>query len=273
MGKYRGKIMLNPGDRFGRLTVVSFNETLSRKYQVTTYDCVCDCGNKTTVYQGTLMNGLTRSCGCLRVDVLRENIKRRRDDERKNRIIRNGNALYKMSEGCNYPPINESEHNAGWDLRVQHDYSIEGPYAVHSMNLGVSVQIPDGTYATLKGRSGIALKGLPVVMEDYNGNFRNGVVRIRIETCTIDCNYRGEIGLTFSVEPYFPTGERVRKLMDDDFVFGREVFSGFKRIYIPDGTKIAQLIVQPYCVVKFEEKDKLDESDRGANGFGSSGIK
>lgn len=37
------------------------------------------------------------------------------------------------------------------------------------------------------------------------------------------------------------------------------------------GDKIGQIIIQPYPEIQFEEADSLDESDRGAGGFGSTG--
>jgi hypothetical protein len=59
----RNKDMI--GLKFGRLTVLSKND--NRKYY---YDCICDCGKKTTVYISKLNSGHTKSCGCL----CRENI-------------------------------------------------------------------------------------------------------------------------------------------------------------------------------------------------------
>lgn len=56
------------GLRFGRLFVVSVH---SRPFR-TTWDCLCDCGNRTVVLGGNLRSGYTQSCGCLRRDVGRE---------------------------------------------------------------------------------------------------------------------------------------------------------------------------------------------------------
>lgn len=51
------------GYRFGRLTVLGFSHT--NKGQ-SFWNCICDCGNITTVGQGNLRSGKTKSCGCLR---------------------------------------------------------------------------------------------------------------------------------------------------------------------------------------------------------------
>lgn len=56
-----------PGDRIpgSRLTVIrsSPNPRLPGKLY---WDCLCDCGNRTTVYDYSLKSGNVRSCGCLR---------------------------------------------------------------------------------------------------------------------------------------------------------------------------------------------------------------
>lgn len=59
------------GQRFGRLTVVE----LSHKVQTPTgkrfyWQCVCDCGNETTVTVGSLRGGNTKSCGCYKLEQL-----------------------------------------------------------------------------------------------------------------------------------------------------------------------------------------------------------
>lgn len=51
------------GKRFGRLTVLSKKET---RGNMTTWECLCDCGKKTIVYGSNLRRGYTQSCGCYR---------------------------------------------------------------------------------------------------------------------------------------------------------------------------------------------------------------
>jgi len=53
---------------FGRLVVVSFSHVDSGKNSH--WDCVCDCGKLTTVRGSHLKNGATKSCGCLRSEVV-----------------------------------------------------------------------------------------------------------------------------------------------------------------------------------------------------------
>ena len=56
------------GQRFGRLTVISRADDFVNKNgaPVTRWRCVCDCGNETIVRAQNLVNGTTKSCGCLR---------------------------------------------------------------------------------------------------------------------------------------------------------------------------------------------------------------
>lgn len=55
------------GKRFGRLVVLRLNNeiTQSNKNHAKSYDCICDCGNYKTVRKSNLMNGCTKSCGCI----------------------------------------------------------------------------------------------------------------------------------------------------------------------------------------------------------------
>lgn len=54
------------GQRFGRLTVLGRNPQNGVRWS--RWDCVCDCGNKTTVTRSALLNGNTRSCGCFQTE-------------------------------------------------------------------------------------------------------------------------------------------------------------------------------------------------------------
>ena len=63
---------------------------------------------------------------------------------------------------------------------------------------------------------------------------------------TIDSNYRGEISLN------------VLNVSD-------------KTLTIEPGERLAQLVILPYLSTDFEQVDELTESDRGVNGFGSTG--
>ena len=56
------------GQRFGRLVVLGRVGTIRGR---SAWECVCDCGNTTTVASDLLIRGDTQSCGCLRRDLIR----------------------------------------------------------------------------------------------------------------------------------------------------------------------------------------------------------
>ena len=58
------------GQKFGRLTVVE--RAINDKYGNAMWKCVCECGKQCTVRGGGLRSGNTLSCGCLRIDRVRE---------------------------------------------------------------------------------------------------------------------------------------------------------------------------------------------------------
>ena len=57
--------------RFGRLLVLKDDLSQSKAKQEKRWVCLCDCGNTTTVRSSLLRKGLTKSCGCLRIDTIR----------------------------------------------------------------------------------------------------------------------------------------------------------------------------------------------------------
>lgn len=75
------------GQRFGRLTVI---ERIGSKNRCILWKCKCDCGNETEVISNVLVNGHTKSCGCLKDEAfLKRNTKHGQADTR----------LYKIWQG------------------------------------------------------------------------------------------------------------------------------------------------------------------------------
>lgn len=124
------------------------------------------------------------------------------------------------------------EGDAGLDLRSSEDVVLE-PFERRLVSTGLSIAIPDGFAGFVQPRSGLALKtGLS--MANTPG--------------LIDAHYRGELKVcAINLDPRNP-------------------------ISIRRGDRIAQLVIQRVPVVTLLEVDELDETDRGAGGFGSSGI-
>lgn len=74
------------GQRFGRLTVISLNEEVSKQKKNTYWNCKCDCGNEKVVLGKRLRGGTTTSCGCYHREISKEkmremNIERWQDEE------------------------------------------------------------------------------------------------------------------------------------------------------------------------------------------------
>ena len=98
---------------------------------------------------------------------------------------------------------------------------------------GLVAIIPPMYEIQVRPRSGLALK--------------HGVTVLNTPG-TIDSAYRGEIGVILAN-------------------FGDKAFS------VAKGDKVAQLVFAPVVQPKVEETDMIDETDRGAGGFGSTGVR
>lgn len=61
------------GERFGRLTVLKRAGTNSSRKPV--WECLCDCGNSKNIVSQSLLNGTTKSCGCLRKEQLSKRLR------------------------------------------------------------------------------------------------------------------------------------------------------------------------------------------------------
>ncbi len=97
---------------------------------------------------------------------------------------------------------------------------------------GIALELPSGTEAQVRPRSGLALKHAVTVLNAPG---------------TIDAGYRGEVGVIL-------------------INHGRQPFQ------VEQGLKIAQLVVQPVLAIAVREADALSGTARGAGGFGSTGM-
>lgn len=106
------------------------------------------------------------------------------------------------------------------------------PHGTAMAGTGVRVAIPKGCVGLVYPRSGLASK--------------RGV---NLANCVgvIDSGYRGEI--------FVP----LHNITD-------------KTVVLEMGTRVCQIIIQPYIHVELERVDELDETERGADGFGSTGY-
>ena len=100
------------------------------------------------------------------------------------------------------------------------------------VHTGLVMELPLGYEAQVRPRSGLALK--------------HGVTVLNTPG-TIDAGYRGEVGVILA------------NFGDSDFVVAK-------------GDRIAQMVVAPVLRAEVAEADLLDCTDRGAGGFGSTGV-
>ena len=139
--------------------------------------------------------------------------------------------------------INHSKHalpqyatalSAGMDLRA----NLDGPVTLKPMErrlipTGLYIALPEGYEAQVRPRSGLALK--------------HGITLLNAPG-TIDADYRGEIGVILA------------NWSQEEFV-------------VEDGERIAQLVIARYERVHWLPVDVLEETERGAGGFGHTGVK
>ena len=122
---------------------------------------------------------------------------------------------------------------AGADLLAAIDQDIElGSLERRIVPTGISIALPMGFEAQVRPRSGLAAK--------------NGIT-VANAPGTIDADYRGEVGVIL-------------------VNLGKEPFR------ITRGMRIAQLIVARHARAVWREVSQLDQTARGAGGFGSTGV-
>lgn len=139
-----------------------------------------------------------------------------------------------MNMSGNELPQYATELAAGMDVRAANDEPIVlKPLQRALVPTGLFVEIPAGHEIQVRPRSGLAAK--------------KGVTVLNAPG-TIDADYRGEIRVILV------------NLSSDDFVIER-------------GERIAQLVLARHERIEWEESGSLEESARGAGGFGSTGVK
>lgn len=138
--------------------------------------------------------------------------------------------------------INKSKHplpeyatpqSAGVDLRANIDGQILiPPFERVLIPTGLYIALPDGYEAQVRPRSGLALKQGLTVLNSPG---------------TIDADYRGEVCVILA---------NLSKV----------------EVKVKDGDRIAQMVINKYEKADFVQVDVLDETERGAGGFGHTGV-
>lgn len=123
---------------------------------------------------------------------------------------------------------------SGLDLRAYLDESITlAPMERRLISTGIFIQIPEGYEGQVRARSGLAIK--------------HGIGLVN-SIGTIDSDYRGELKIPM-------------------INFGSEEFT------VHNGDRVAQLVIAAYERVEPVLVEELDDTERGAGGFGHTGVK
>jgi len=139
----------------------------------------------------------------------------------------------KNAEGLPVPHY-QTEHSAGVDLYAALDEDmVIGAGRWKLVPTGIAVAIPEGYEGQVRPRSGLALK--------------HGIGMLNAPG-TIDADYRGEIGVIL-------------------FNFSDTPFA------VHRGDRIAQMVIAKLERARFEQVETLTKTDRGAGGFGHTGVK
>lgn len=120
-------------------------------------------------------------------------------------------------------------------------------------NTGIAIEIPKGYVGLLFPRSSIC---------KYDLLLTNSVG-------VIDSNYRGEIIFKFSLTSEYYLDDNNIPYFIDSYV---DEFSNTPMTIYNIGDRVGQLIIMPYPNIEFEEVEELSETERGAGGYGSTGL-
>jgi dUTP pyrophosphatase len=139
-----------------------------------------------------------------------------------------------VNRGHQQLPAYATPQSAGMDLRANLDDPVVlRPLERRLIPTGLYIALPEGYEAQVRPRSGLALKHGLTVLNAPG---------------TIDADYRGEVGVVLV------------NLSQDDFT-------------VNDGERIAQLVIARCEQAELVVVEQLDETERGAGGYGHTGVK
>lgn len=137
-----------------------------------------------------------------------------------------------INKSNNQLPAYETASSAGMDLRAFVDADVVlKPFERKLIPTGLYIELPDGYEAQIRPRSGLAIKSGITVLNSPG---------------TIDADYRGEIKVILI------------NLSNNDFT-------------IKSGDRICQMVIAKHEKVDFVEVEEINETERGAGGFGHTG--
>lgn len=151
-------------------------------------------------------------------------------------------------------PKKANYNDAGFDLYADEDV-ILAYGETKAIQTSIALELPDGYMADVRPRSGLTRD-----------------TALRVHYGTVDAGYRGGIGIICENADHhtnsFNINEEVLMIKMPDII-GVELKTD---IEIKHGDKIAQLVIQKIPDVELVEADELNDTVRGADGFGSTGV-
>ena len=141
--------------------------------------------------------------------------------------------IKRLSKNIELPKY-ETNGSSGMDLSANIEKQIKiEPGKTSIIPTGISVSIPKNFEIQIRSRSGLAAKSQISVLNSPG---------------TIDADYRGELKVIL-------------------------INLGNKTYEVERGARIAQIVLCPIVKARLKEVNNLDDTDRGAGGFGSTGLK
>ena len=138
-----------------------------------------------------------------------------------------------VNRSGNELPDYSTPFSAGMDLRANLNQAVTlKPLERKLIPTGLFIQLPEGYEAQIRPRSGLALKKGISVLNTPG---------------TIDADYRGEVGIILV------------NLSGEEFV-------------VENGERICQMVINKVENIQWKLVDSLEETDRGAGGFGHTGT-
>lgn len=129
-------------------------------------------------------------------------------------------------------PTYATKGSAGMDLRANlQEDVVIAPGERKLISTGLKISLPVGYEAQIRPRSGLALKKGVTVLNSPG---------------TVDSDYIGDIGVIL-------------------------INHGEDNFTVANGDRIAQMVIAKHEVVEFEQVERLEETERGSGGFGSTG--
>jgi dUTP pyrophosphatase len=153
-------------------------------------------------------------------------------------------------------PKYAKEGDSGFDLVAVEDVIIE-PGETKVIPTGLAFDIPKGYEIQVRPRSGVTAK-----------------TKLRVAFGTVDSGYRGEVGVTVdNIDHAMGWNDTCPKQIDGNFYHGLQEGVKDSSYIVKKGDRIAQAVIVPIFRTDFNVVDELSETDRGAAGYGSTGVR